>query len=255
MKDIQSQVDHRDVYLNQVGIRDYKFPLEIERKDGTYLGVAANLKLSVDLPKEQKGTHMSRFVQLMQDNRKYSFSNTKSLLKQMKEKLEAEKAFIQLCFTYFVEKHAPVTGIASYLDIEVKMQARLEEEMEFILTVAVPVTTLCPCSKEISDYGAHNQRAIVKVSLNTKKLVWIEDVVELVDSCASCPIYSLLKRPDEKFVTEMAYNRPRFVEDVTREVKLKLDQLEDLVAYKVEVDSIESIHNHAAFAVAAHNWI
>lgn len=248
MMDVQSQYDVRNVYLNQVGIRDLHLPLKIQTKDGGFLGVDAKIDLSVDLDGEQRGTHMSRFIELMQDNTVLKLSEIKHMLMELKEKMGAQRAYTSIGFTYFIKKKSPVSGISSFLDVKVVFSAKLEKELSFTLVVTVPVTTLCPCSKEISSYGAHNQRANVTLKLTTRRFIWIEDVVELVEACASSPVYSLLKRTDEKFVTEQAYDNPRFVEDVAREVKIRVDELKGVHGYEINVESIESIHNHTAYA-------
>lgn len=249
MKDIQNQIDERNIYLNEVGIRDFKYPVEIMSKDGSWFATPAVLSLRVDLPGSQKGTHMSRFVEILQDHARLDLHNVRSILEVIKERLGAENSYISMEFDYFIEKNSPATGFTSLLDVHVRVDAKLlGNEFSFKTTVDTPVTTLCPCSKEISDYSAHNQRANVIISIVTNRFIWIEDIVKIAESSASSPVYSLLKRPDEKYVTEYAYDHPKFVEDVCRDVKLKLDELADIHSYSIEVMSQESIHNHQAYA-------
>lgn len=248
MKDVQKQVDERNIYLNEVGINNLVFPIEIKDKDGKWQKSHATISLSVDLPPEQKGTHMSRFVDIIQDNNKIDLKHIRNILEIIREKLGATKSFIELDFEYFIKKEAPVSKKTSYLNVGVKYKAWLGDTFEFEMTVETPVTTLCPCSKEISEYSAHNQRANIAITIRSNEFIWIEDLVEISEKSASSPIYSLLKRPDEKFVTELAYDNPRFVEDVCREVKIKLEEMNKIKKYKILVESYESIHNHNAFA-------
>ena len=249
MKDVQNQQDTRGVTLSQVGIKDFVYPIEIADNQGNWNSTGARISLFVDLDAHLKGTHMSRFVDIIQQNRRMDLANMKRILVQIRDRLEARNSFIRLKFNYFIEKESPVTKLKSFLNVDVEYDASLiDDDFEFDMKVVTPVTTLCPCSKEISDYSAHNQRAHVSIKIRRKKFIWIEDLVEIAEHAASSPLYSLLKRPDEKYVTEYAYDHPRFVEDVCREVKLRLDQLSDISAYDIEVESFESIHNHSAYA-------
>ena len=248
MLDVQNLKDHRNIYLNEVGVRNLVFPIEIKDKNGNWQATHGNISLSVDLSPSQKGTHMSRFVDIIQENNRIDLKQIKNILSIIKERLGAEKSFIKLSFQYFIKKEAPVSKKLSYTDVEVEYKAWLGEDFEFEMTVKTPVTTLCPCSKEISQYGAHNQRATVAIRVRSKDFIWIEDLVKISEEASSSPVYSLLKRPDEKFVTEYAYENPRFVEDVCREVKLKIDQEGLASDYQIVVESFESIHNHNAFA-------
>ena len=227
MKDVQQQVDERDIYLNEVGIKDLVFPIEIKNKDGKWQTTHARISLSVDLDPSQRGTHMLAVIQ---------------------EKLGAKKSFIELEFEYFIKKEAPVSKKVSFINVGVKYKAWLGETFEFEMTVNTPATTLCPCSKEISEFSAHNQRANISITVRSNEFIWIEDLVKISEDSASSPVYALLKRPDEKYVTEYAYENPRFVEDVCREVKIRLDENKIASRYKILVESFESIHNHNAFA-------
>ena len=249
MKDVQKQIDERNVYLNEVGVKDLTFPIQIKKKDGTWENTKGIISLSVDLDPKQKGTHMSRFVDIIQENNKLDIKHMRNILEIIKDRLEAQSSYITLDFDYFIEKEAPVSKKISYLDVSVEYRAWLKgDDFEFEMTVNTPVTTLCPCSKEISDYSAHNQRANVALTIRTNEFIWIEDLVKICEESASSPIYSMLKRPDEKYVTEYAYDHPKFVEDVCREVKLKVDKLPNIKRFEVEVESYESIHNHSAYA-------
>lgn len=249
MKDVQKQLDTRNIALNEVGIKDLRYPLEIQDDKGEAFTVHATISARVGLPAEQKGTHMSRFVELLQEYNRLRVADIRKLLEAMKEKLEATTAFIHIGFDYFVKKKAPVTEKEAYLNVEVEVDASLEQDdFNFNVTVKTPVTTLCPCSKEISDYSAHNQRALVSITTNTTKYIPFETYVQISEHAASSPLYPLLKRPDEKYVTEYAYDHPKFVEDVCRDVKQELDKIPEINYYCVEVESYESIHNHSAFA-------
>lgn len=250
MKDVQKQIDERQVYLNRVGIKDFRMPVELRTRDGGTISTAATISLLVDLDASVRGTHMSRFVEILQENRSVNLINMKQMLERIQERLESHCSYVCMDFDYFVEKESPVTHKKSFINVEVEYNAQLEgDEFEFDMKVITPVTTLCPCSKEISDYSAHNQRADVSIQIRSKKFIWIEDLVEIAEHSASSPVYSLLKRPDEKYVTEYAYDNPRFVEDVCREVKLRVDQLTDVKEYCIQVESMESIHNHSAYAM------
>ncbi|MBS4536529.1 GTP cyclohydrolase I FolE2 [Clostridium sp. D2Q-14] len=249
MKDVQEQKDYRNVYLNEVGIKKLNFFIDIKKKDGTWETTKAVIGMSVDLDESQKGTHMSRFVDVIQDNNRLDFNNMDNTLKIIRDRLEAKNSYINLKFDYFIQKEAPVSKKISYLDVGVDYKAWLKDD-NFIseMTVNIPITTLCPCSKEISNYSAHNQRANVALTIRTDKFIWIEDLVKIAEESSSSPIYAMLKRPDEKYVTEYAFDHPKFVEDVCRDVKLKLDKFKNIKNYEVEVESYESIHNHSAYA-------
>ncbi|MEO6693840.1 MAG: GTP cyclohydrolase FolE2, partial [Ignavibacteria bacterium] len=210
----------------------------------------ATIEMTVDLPKEFKGTHMSRFIEILQcKNREIHIDSIDTILIEMQKKLNASASHIEVKFPYFKEKNAPVTGKASLMDYGVKFHAvRNKDKKDFILTVNVPVTTLCPCSKNISKYGAHNQRGEVTVSVRFHDTVWIEDLISAVEESASCELYSLLKREDEKFVTERAYENPVFVEDLVRNVVIRLKENKSITWYSVEAENFESIHNHNAYA-------
>lgn len=249
MKDVQSQFDERNVYLNEVGVKELVYPIEVRDADGNWISTPATISARVGLPAIQKGTHMSRFVEILQEHSQINPANMRELLEAMQVKLEAQAAFITMKYKYFVDKKSPVTERQSYLGVDVAIAASLIDDVfDFEFIIQTPVTTLCPCSKEISDYSAHNQRAMVTIQAKTTEFIPYEELVRISEESASSPLYTLLKRPDEKYVTEWAYDHPRFVEDVCREVKLRLDEYKSLKEYSVEVESFESIHNHNAFA-------
>lgn len=253
MKDIQNLKDERNVDIQKVGIKHLELPLIIQRKNNSNQVVYSKAKVNVSLPRDYKGTHMSRFVEVLTEwrNKNLLGVDIKGCLEEIIKRLEAKSGELEFRFKYFIEKQSPVTALPSPMSYDCIFKGQMTgEDYKFILGVEVPVTTLCPCSKEISDNGAHNQRAFirVRVSYDADKHIWIEDLVELVESCASCPVYPLLKRQDEKFVTEKAYANPKFVEDVLRDVVVKLRQHELVKEFEVECEAFESIHNHSAWA-------
>lgn len=253
MKDIQNLKDTRNVDIQKVGINKVDVPLIIQRKNSSNQVVSARARANVSLPRDYKGTHMSRFVEVLTEwqSKNLLGVDIKGCLEAMIERLDAQSGELLFKFKYFVEKKSPVTGLAAQMAYDCSFDGKIYDgEYKFILGVLVPVTTLCPCSKEISDNGAHNQRAFitVKVSYDEDKHIWIEDLISLVESCSSCPVYPLLKREDEKFVTEKAWDNPKFVEDVLRDVVVKLREHEIVREFEVECEAMESIHNHSAWA-------
>lgn len=258
MKDVQSEHDGRGVDIQKVGINDFDIPLCIQRKNNSNQLVNAIARVTVSLPRQYKGTHMSRFVEILNEWRGKDLlgSDLDGCLKEIVEKLMADSGELKLNFKYFIDKQAPVSGYSAPLSYDCSFKGIIKdfgtyrENFKFYLGVKVPVTTLCPCSKEISERGAHNQRAVisVKVSYDLNKHIWLEDLITLVENCSSCSIYPLLKREDEKFVTEKAYNNPKFVEDVLRDVVIALRNDETVNSFEVECEAFESIHNHSAWA-------
>lgn len=250
MKDVQSQFDERNISLNEVGIKDLVYPVEIKDAEGNWMTATADISCSVGLGPNQKGTHMSRFVEVLQESNRLDLKHIHEWLQKMRNHLDAETSFLNIRLKYFVHKKSPVTGNPSLLSVDAEVRAALldDDRLEMETTVCTPVTTLCPCSKEISDYSAHNQRALVTITANTRKFIPFETFVKISEDSASSPLYTLLKRPDEKYVTEYAYDHPRFVEDVCREAKQRMDTLPDIRKYDIQVESMESIHNHQAFA-------
>ena len=253
--DTQNEKDTRNLAINRVGVKSVRYPLSIKDRDGSEQHTVATLSLAVDLPKEYKGTHMSRFVEALNEAQTpLEVGTMVGLPKSLLERLPAQKAHVDLRFPFFRSKPAPVTQKAGLLDYEVQfdIETTREGETDLTLTVYVPVTTLCPCSKAISEYGAHNQRGTVTFAVKMKSPIWIEDLIELVETSASAELYSLLKREDEKFVTEQAYENPVFVEDLVRNVATKAIAHPEITAFKVEAENYESIHNHNAYAVIDH---
>ena len=247
--DVQSSRDLRNMPINQVGIKDLRFPVSLTSAEGTQQTVA-RLSMTVFLPADQKGTHMSRFGALMEaQTEPLGFGRLKALTEEMLKRLDSPAGKISVSFPFFRQKSAPVSGIKSLLDYDVTLTGEIKNgEYSHTLKVLVPVTSLCPCSKEISQYGAHNQRSHVTVTLTCAAEVAIEELIDCVEAQASCQLYGLLKRPDEKFVTEQAYENPKFVEDMVRDVATALSADERICGYIVESENFESIHNHSAYA-------
>lgn len=248
-KDIQSQIDHRNITIDKVGVKNIRYPIIVEDKENTVQHTIADLNIYVELPREHRGTHMSRFIEVLNDFHQESLiANLPKFLQTIKKELHADAAYLSICFPYFIKKIAPVSHIASLLDYECNFEASLRNEYDFVIGVKVPITSLCPCSKEISDYGAHNQRSIVSLQVRYNGFIWLEELINYIESVASCEIYPLLKRIDEKYVTERAYNNPVFVEDIVRELAVILDNDTRIISYEIESENFESIHNHSAYA-------
>jgi len=250
MVDIQNQKDERNINIKKVGVKGIKYPIIVLDRANGIQHVNATINMYVNLPHHFKGTHMSRFVEVLNEFRgQINIKTYKVILEEIKSKLNAESAHMEIEFPYFIEKTAPVSGAKSLMEYTCWFSGQNNgKETDFLVGVTVPVTTVCPCSKEISNLGAHNQRSIVKVRLRFKKFFWIEDVIKLVEESASADIYSLLKRVDEKYVTEKAFENPMFVEDVVRSVAEKLNKDSNFTWYSVEAENIESIHYHSAYA-------
>jgi GTP cyclohydrolase I len=250
VEDVQGRIDTRRQPIDRVGIKDILHPVRIRDRTQGDQHTIAHFEMTVDLPQNFKGTHMSRFVEILnRHEHEISAQSFKDMLAEMVARLEANSGRIAMRFPYFVEKAAPVTGIKSLVDYEVSFLGDTREgQTNTRVRVVVPVTSLCPCSKAISARGAHNQRSHVTVTVSTRKFVWIEELIEWVEAEASAPVYGLLKRPDEKFVTEQAYDNPKFVEDMVRDVAGRLDADPRVTAYVVESENFESIHNHSAYA-------
>ena len=250
--DVQGSIDRRHIAIDKVGIKDIRHPIRIRDKSVGIQHTVAVFNMYVGLPHNFKGTHMSRFVEILnRDERELSVESFEPMLRAMVERLEARSGHLEMRFPYFIAKAAPVSGVRSLMDYDVSFIGNLAEDgrHEFTIRVVVPVTSLCPCSKEISLYGAHNQRSHVTVTALVNDHLWIEEIVQLVESQASCEVYGLLKRPDEKLVTERAYDNPKFVEDMVRDVAALLNAETRIDAYTVESENFESIHNHSAYAL------
>ena len=249
--DVQNSADTRQIAINKVGIKDIRHPVRVRDRSVGEQHTIANFNMYVNLPHNFKGTHMSRFIEILNAHeREISVDSFKDMLSEMARRLEAEAGHIEMNFPYFVNKKAPVSGVESLLDYDVTLIGEIRKNKPIMyIKVVVPVTSLCPCSKEISDRGAHNQRSHVTVNVRTRGFVWIEEIIDLVENQASCQLYGLLKRPDEKYVTEYAYDNPKFVEDMVRDVAVQLNKDERFSAYVVESENFESIHNHSAYAL------
>ncbi len=249
--DIQAKPDTRQLAIDQVGIRSIRHPVKVrDRSNGEQYTIAI-FNMYVGLPHNFKGTHMSRFIEVLNSHESViSVQSFKDIVREVADRLDSNTSRIEMTFPYFMEKAAPITGVKSVVDYEATLFGELKAsgEMQITTRVVVPVTSLCPCSKEISDYGAHNQRSHVTITATTDAFVWMEELIELAESKASSQLYGLLKRPDEKFVTEQAYDNPKFVEDIVRDIAGVLNEDDRIVAYAVESENFESIHNHSAYA-------
>ncbi len=251
MKDVQNQRDDRNIAIDKVGIKNLRYPINVrDRRDGRQATVAS-INMYVDLPHEFKGTHMSRFVEMLHLLQpEISLKKFSVILEEMKKYLNAASAHIEVTFPYFIEKVAPISQSSGLMDYTCQIigASNCEDEIDLISVVHVPISSVCPCSKEISREGAHNQRGVVELKTRFKRFIWLEDMIELVESCASCDVYSVLKRVDEKEVTERGYANPKFVEDIVRDVAAKLNQDDNIIWFSVSAENFESIHNHSAFA-------
>jgi GTP cyclohydrolase I len=251
IEDVQSSADTRHIAINKVGIKDIRHPVRVSDRSEGEQHTIATFNMYVYLPHNFKGTHMSRFVEILNAHeREISVDTFKQMLAEMAERLESEQGHIEMNFPYFVNKKAPISGVESLMDYEVSLIGEITGgKASMYIKVVVPVTSLCPCSKSISDYGAHNQRSHVTLTVRTCQFIWIEELIDVVEREASCELYGLLKRPDEKFVTERAYDNPKFVEDAARDLAMRLDADPRVDAYVVECENFESIHNHSAYAL------
>ena len=253
LKDVQNLKDHRGIDIQKVGVKNVEVPLTIQRKNDKEQIVSAKATMSVPLSKDYRGTHMSRFIEILTEwgQKNLLGVDIKGCLLDIIDKFDVKSAELKFEFKYFLDKKAPVSNLVSPMGYDCSFEGILSKKnYKFILGVSLPVMTLCPCSKEISDFGAHNQRTIIKVriSYNPDSIVWIEDLIELAEKCGSSPVYPLLKREDEKYVTEYAYNNPKFVEDVLRDLVAKLKKIKTINWFEIECEAFESIHNHSAWA-------
>ena len=251
MVDVQGSPDGRRIAIDKVGIKGIRHPVRVRDRSGGEQHTVATFSMYVGLPHNFKGTHMSRFVEIInQHEYEITVESFKRMLYEVTDQLEAQSGHIEMTFPYFITKSAPVSGVVSLMDYEVSLIGKVSNDTPSMhVKVVVPVTSLCPCSKEISEYGAHNQRSHVTITARTRGFVWIEELIELVEQQASCQLYGLLKRPDEKYVTEHAYDNPKFVEDMVRDVARQLNEDDRISAYVVESENFESIHNHSAYAL------
>src|SRR6267154_6003177 len=250
LHDKQSERDHRELRIDKVGVRGLRFPIQVRDKAHAVQNTVATIGMFVDLPKEFKGTHMSRFIEVLNAHGNVvHVENITDILYAMQKKFQASTSHLEMEFPYFMVKKAPVSGLEGVMDYIARFNATAShKEIDFVLTVKAMVTTLCPCSKAIAAFGAHNQRGEVTVQIRSRKAVWIEDLIAMIEGSASSELYALLKRQDEKAVTERAYDNPVFVEDLVRNVALRLNADRRVCWYKVEAENFESIHNHNAYA-------
>jgi GTP cyclohydrolase I len=255
MIDLQNMADHRDIPLAKVGIKGLEYPIRFPDKTQGSQQSIARVDLSASLSPELKGTHMSRFIEVLHRYREdLSMDRFLEMLGFLRADLDAESAFGSMTFPYFMEKQAPVSGLPGMMSYTCRYEGRVSAAgKRLAVSVSVPLTTVCPCSKAISDRGAHNQRGLLKVELELGPVFWIEDMIRLVEGAASSPVYALLKREDEKFITEQGYDTPKFVEDLVRDVYIEIRAFRDFPRFTVEAESFESIHNHSAFAYAEYD--
>ena len=253
--DVQGSHDTRRLAIDKVGIKDIRHPLAIMNRHGHPLHTVGNYSCYVELPHDRRGAHMSRFVEILNNHAEpLSLATVKRLLTTVATTLESENAYLDVQFPYFVTKQAPISGVGSLLDYDVTLLGEKHgDSVEVTIKVVVPVTSLCPCSKQISDYGAHNQRSHITLTAAIDGDLWIEDLIDIVENEASCQIYGLIKRPDEKFITERAYDNPKFVEDLVRDIAARLNADNRVNVYTVESENFESIHNHSAYAMLSHD--
>ncbi len=251
MKDIQSQPDYRNIPIDKVGIKNLRYPITVRDKREGFQHTIAAINMYVDLPHDNKGTHMSRFVELLHLLRPdVSLEKFSTILENMKRHLNAASAHLEMTFPYFIEKKAPISASPGLMDYTCSIIGTSDPagKVDLVSEVVVPISSVCPCSMEISDIGAHNQRGEVRLSTRFKKFIWMEDMIELVETSASCDVFSVLKRVDEKRVTEKAFGNPKFVEDIVRDVAKKLNDDDNITWFSVSAENFESIHNHSAYA-------
>lgn len=250
MLDVQNQTDHRNIEIDKVGVKNIRYPITVLDKTNGKQQTVASIDMYVNLPRHYKGTHMSRFIEILSEYcHEISLHSLKTILEEMNKRLDSQSAHLTLSFPYFIEKKAPISQTPSLMEYRCSFKGALDKNgLDIVVELGVPINTLCPCSKEISEMGAHNQRGEVRLSFRFSKFLWIEDVIQMIETSGSAELFSLLKREDEKMVTETAYSNPMFVEDVVREVAQKLNQDDNITWFTVEAETFESIHNHSAYA-------
>jgi GTP cyclohydrolase I len=250
VEDVQGRTDTRRLPINRVGVKDISHPVRVKDRSAGEQHTIATFNMYVSLPHDFKGTHMSRFVEILHAEREISVESFRAMLETMTRRLEADAGHIEMTFPFFIMKRAPVSGVESLMDYRASLIGELRDgRTETSVRVVVPVTSLCPCSKRISSYGAHNQRSHVTITAKLRHHMWIEELIDIAEAEASCQLYGILKRPDEKYVTERAYDNPKFVEDMVRDVATRLNADDRIGAYVVESENFESIHNHSAYAL------
>ncbi len=249
MPDVQGLSDARNIPIDKVGVKNVTYPITLRTPDGGTQSTIATINMYVSLPHHQKGTHMSRFLEVLNENSEgLTPERIPEITREIRRRLDAEDAHLELHFTYFIRKEAPITGAAGLMDYQVSFECHSNEHSDFIMGVTAPATSLCPCSKEISRFGAHNQRCLISAKVRFDGILWIEDLVETLESAASSEVYAVLKRPDEKHVTEVAYENPKFVEDIVRDLALALEKDDRIRWFSINSENLESIHNHSAYA-------
>ncbi len=249
MPDVQASSDARRIAIDKVGVKDVVYPITLRTPDGGKQSTVATINMYVSLPHHQKGTHMSRFLEVLNEHAEcMTPERIPEVARAIKERLNAEEAHLELEFTYFVRKLAPVTKMPGLMDYKVRFECSADGVEDFIMGVTAPATSLCPCSKEISRFGAHNQRCHIEARVRFDETMWIEDLVKHLEGAASSQVYAVLKRPDEKFVTEVAFENPKFVEDIVRDLAISLEDDERVTWYSINSENFESIHNHNAYA-------
>ncbi len=250
VEDVQSRADTRRIPINRVGIKDIRHPVKVKDRSAGEQHTVATFNMYVNLPHNFKGTHMSRFVEILHREREISVDSFQQMLTEMTTRLDADAGHIEMSFPYFVMKRAPVTGVESFMDYKASLIGEIDHGKACMrIKVVVPVTSLCPCSRKISDRGAHNQRSHMSITVRLREHMWIEELIDIAESEASCELWGILKRPDEKYVTERAYDNPKFVEDMVRDVAMRLNSEARVASYVVESENFESIHNHSAYAL------
>ena len=250
MPDVQSHADHRKVPINKVGVKEIRHPITLARQDGGVCQTVADINMFVSLPSDRKGTHMSRFLEVLNEyNDGIRPERLMELCRALRSRLDAEVAHVEMDFTYFITKTAPVTGLKGLMDYKTRFICESSSEREdLVMSVAAAATSLCPCSKEISARGAHNQRCLITADVRFDGMLWIEELAEFLEESASCRVYPVLKRPDEKWVTEEAFDNPKFVEDIVRDLAVLLDGEERINWFHIRSENFESIHSHNAYA-------
>jgi len=253
MPDVQSSSDSRQVAIDKVGVKNVVYPMRIKQRDGGEQGTVATINMYVGLPHYQKGTHMSRFMEVLNHHdQAFTPADIPTITREIRQRLGAAEAHFEASFTYFVRKLAPITKMPGMMDYKVTFEcSSTATGDDFVMGVSAPATSLCPCSKEISAYGAHNQRCQIESKVRMTGLLWIEDLIEILEKSASMEVFAVLKRPDEKFVTEKAYDNPKFVEDIVRDLALALDRDPRVTWYSINSENFESIHSHNAYAQLA----
>jgi GTP cyclohydrolase IB len=249
MPDVQGLSDARNIPIDKVGVKDVTYPITLRTPDGGTQSTIATINMYVSLPHHQKGTHMSRFLEVLNENSEgLTPERIPEITREIRRRLDAKDAHLELHFTYFIRKEAPITGAAGLMDYQVSFECHSNEHSDFIMGVTAPATSLCPCSKEISRFGAHNQRCLISAKVRFDGVLWIEDLVETLENAASSEVYAVLKRPDEKHVTEVAYENPKFVEDIVRDLAVALEKDDRIRWCSINSENLESIHNHSAYA-------